>query len=99
MVSEAIRHIEKNISGDLGTASISAALKVSPSTLSHVFTSEMGISLHKYIIQKRIAFAERLLSKGNNPTKIYEYCGFGDYSSFYKAYFKLTGHAPSQNEH
>ena len=98
MVSETIRHIEKNISGDLDTASISSALRVSSSTLSHVFTKEMGISLHKYVIQKRIAFAERLLSEGNNPTKIYEDCGFSDYSSFYKAYFKLTGHAPSHKE-
>ena len=96
MASEAIRHIENNISGNLDTASISATLRVSPSTLSHIFTSEMGISLHKYVIQKRIAFAERLLSEGHNPTKIYEDCGFSNYSSFYKAYFKLTGHAPSQ---
>lgn len=98
MVSDAIRYIEKNISGNLDTSALAAKLGVSPSTLSHVFTEEMGISLHKYVIQKRIAFAERLLSAGNNPTKIYEACGFGDYSSFYKAYFKLTGHAPSHKE-
>ncbi len=98
IATEAIRYVEKNISGNLDATSVAMALGVSPSTLSHVFTDEMGISLHKYVVQKRVAFAERLLGAGNYPTKIYEDCGFGDYSSFYKAYLKLTGHAPSHSK-
>lgn len=97
LVSDVIRYVEKEISGDLNTSSIAAYLGVSTSGLSHTFKQEMGISLHKYVTQKRIAFAERLLSSGKSPTKIYAECGFGDYSSFYKAYFKLTGHAPTKS--
>ena len=95
-VSRVLRYVEKKISSDINTASIAAELGVSASGLSHTFKSEMGISLHKYVTQKRIALAERLLSSGKSPTKIYSECGFGDYSSFYKAYFKLTGHAPTK---
>ncbi len=95
LTAEALRYIERNLTADLSSETMSRALGVSSSTLSHTFKAEMGISLHKYVTQKRIAYANRLISDGNSPTKIYSECGYGDYSSFYKAYVRFLGHPPS----
>ncbi len=96
LIAEVLSYIENNISNDLTLSTLSHALGISPSTLSHTFKAELGISLHKYVTQKRIALADRYISIGNPPTKIFAECGFSDYSSFYKAYVKLMGQPPSR---
>lgn len=98
LIGKTLTHIENNISKDLSTEAVARIVGVSSSTLSHTFKREMGISLHKYVTQKRVALAMRLISAGNNPTKIYTECGFNDYSSFYKAFVKLNGQPPSQRD-
>ena len=87
-VLESIEYIEKNLSNDLTMSKLSKILGFSTSTLSHTFKRQTGISIHDYIIQKRLALAKTLLDKGEKPTKIYTICGYKDYSSFYKAYIK-----------
>jgi AraC-like DNA-binding protein len=97
LIAATLRYIDSNISKPLDADSIAGALSVSPSTLTHSFKQEMGISLHKYVTQKRVALAQRLIAGGSIPTKVYADCGYGDYSSFYKAYFKILGHSPSHS--
>ena len=58
----------------------------------------MGISLMKYIRQKRLLMARHLLEKGERPLSIYSKCGFSDYTTFYKAYVKYFGKAPSEDK-
>lgn len=98
LATDMLEFIGKNLSSRLDTASVARALGVSPSTVSHTFKAEMGISLHKYVTQKRIALATSMILDGKSPTKIYADCGFGDYSSFYKAYVRLTGRPPSSKD-
>lgn len=54
----------------------------------HKFKSQTGYTLHKYIQQKRLAFSKSLIIKGHKITEIYLKCGFGDYSSFIRAFKK-----------
>ena len=98
IISEALIYLKGHPSADLSAEAVARAIGVSVSTLSHSFKREMGISLHKYVTQTRLALAEKLLSLGKNPTKIYAECGFGDYSSFYKAYVRYFGRSPSSRE-
>lgn len=95
LVTDILEYVDKNLSSNLNTSAVASALGVSTSTVAHTFKSEMGISLHKYVTQKRIALATRMISDGKSPTKIYAECGFNDYSSFYKAFVRLTGCPPS----
>lgn len=97
IVKETIRYVEENISEDLSIESISANLNFSESTLSHSFKKEMGVSIHKYVVQKRLIYAKELLCGGKLPTEIYCLCGYTNYSSFYKAYVKTWGTNPKQN--
>jgi AraC-like DNA-binding protein len=95
LVSRCIQHIDKNLTSDLRIETIAKEMHISTSTLFHCFKRTLGISLHKYIIEKRLIYARKLIEKGGNPTKIYLECGYNDYSSFYKAYLKMFGHPPS----
>lgn len=95
LITSAVSYIDKNLSKDLNVKIVADAMKVSQSTLSHTFKSEMGISLHKYIIEKRMILAKRLIDGGGSPTKIFSDLGFSDYSSFYKAFVTYFGYSPS----
>ncbi len=96
LATRILEYINENLDGDVSIRAIAAAVNTSESTLTHCFKHELGISLHKYIIEKRLIYAKRLIADGDNPSKIYVRCGYGDYSSFYKAYKKMFGVAPSE---
>ena len=98
IVPRVIEYISKNLSADLSITELSRALNFSPSFISHKFREKMGISLHRYILQKRMAYAKGKIEDGERPTKIYRECGYRDYSSFYKAYLRYFSTPPSERE-
>ena len=98
VVARAVEYITDNLSGDLSINQISRALSFSESLLSHKFRENMGISLHGYILEKRMSHAHQRICAGERPTKIYRECGYGDYSSFYKAYLRYFSFPPSERE-
>lgn len=97
LITDVIRYVDVSLTKALDTPTVAKAMNVSPSTLSHVFKREMGISLHKYVTEKRMIYAKHLIDEGKAPTKVFAECGYGDYSSFYKAYVKIFGAPPSGN--
>lgn len=95
LISRCVSFIDKNIDKKLTVEGVSKALFVSPSTLSHQFKKEMGVSFHRYVLEKRLTYINKKINLGEAPTKLYKSCGYADYSSFYRAYKKLFGHPPS----
>lgn len=89
LVADCIRYVEDNMDKDLSVTAISKHLNFSTSTIFHTFKKEMGTSLHKYIVQRRLFYAKSLLIRGKSPTEVYDLCGYKNYSSFYKAYVKM----------
>jgi AraC-like DNA-binding protein len=97
-ISHVLKYIDQNLTGNISAESVAKRMNVSLSTLSHIFKKHMGISLHRYVVQKRLILAQRLISEGHKPTKVYIDCGYRDYSSFYKAYIKMFGSLPSKEK-
>ena len=91
-------YIAKNLSQRLDVETLARVIHVSPSGITHLFKKKFGISIHKYITQKRLVFSKKLLIQGANPTKVFAAVGFGDYSSYYKAYLKYFGYSPSREK-
>ena len=54
--------------------------------LSREFQRLVGSSVHRYIVQKRLVMAKQMLSNGKPSSEVYQSCGFGDYSNFYRAF-------------
>ena len=99
LISGCISYIDHNFHLDLSAENIAKEMNVSVSTLFHSFKKELGITLHRYVTEKRLIHAHKLISEGGKPTKIYLECGYGDYPTFYKAYLKMFGHPPSEDTH
>ena len=54
--------------------------------LSREFQRLVGTTVHRYIVQKRLVMAKQMLSTGKPSSDVYQNCGFGDYSNFYRAF-------------
>lgn len=94
-LQQIVRYLSENLTEDLRIEALARQIGVSPSYIQHTFKREMGISLHRYITQRRMMIARERIAKGEKPTKIYLDCGYKDYSSFYKTYTQFFGYPPS----
>ena len=96
LISSAVEYISKNLSSDLSIETIAKHLHASASGIVHNFKKRLGISVHKYVVQKRLICAQGRLREGAHPSKIYLECGYKDYSCFYKAYVSHFGYPPCE---
>lgn len=96
IVAQAISYIERRLLALTGIEEICRELFITKSHLHHLFMRHLGIPPKKYITSKRLAIAQREISFGAKPTDVYLKCGFGDYSTFYRAYKSQFGYAPSE---
>lgn len=91
-------YVSENLSKDLNIKVLAETFHVSPSSITHQFKKEFGISIHKYVMQKRLIIAKRMVNEGKQLSKVYSDIGFSDYSSLYKAYVKYFGVSPSKDK-
>ena len=68
---------------------------LSVSSVSHIFKEDFGISIKKYILQKRMIGAQQALLTGMSSKEVSLAYGFTEYSTFYRAYKQYYGVAPS----
>ncbi|WP_251862324.1 AraC family transcriptional regulator [Clostridium sp. Marseille-Q2269] len=93
-IEEIINYIKDNLEKDLSIDALSSRFFINKYYLMHKFKSETGYTLHKYIQQKRLAFSKSLILRGHKITELYRTCGFGDYTSFIRAFKKSYGISP-----
>jgi AraC family transcriptional regulator len=87
--------IEAGLSGSLSLADIAAAAAVTPFRLSHGFRQVMGVSLHQYVIQRRVEHAKVLLRTTDDPlSQIAAAVGFANQSHFTTVFKRVTGSTP-----
>lgn len=89
-------YINNHLEEDLSLDQLAAFFFVSKYHISHSFKDNMGISLHQYILKKRLqAIKNGILSGTPFNQLIYQY-GFHDYTSFYRAFKKEFGSSPTE---
>ena len=97
LLSDALRYINQNLCTLRSVGEIAKKLFVSESYLFRVFKTELHQTPKKYITDKRLLMAQRMIAAGEKPAYVCEACGFGDYTAFYRSYLAFFGHSPSQN--
>ena len=97
IIKKTINYINKNLSKELSLEIIANALYCSKASLNRNFREIMGCTVWEYVIRRRIYSARQRLFLGDNVTEAYEKSGFGDYSSFFRAYKKTVGVSPSED--
>ena len=89
-------YIEKNYAEHITVEDLARRFYVSNSTISHHFKQKMGVSLYRYITQRRLIAAKTLIAQGAPMEEISHSVGFVDYSTFYRAFKQEFGISPRQ---
>ena len=96
-IGEVIKYINENLCEDMSIESLAARFYMSKYHLMHKFKSQTGYTIHSYILQKRLKMANTLIKDGSTMTEACRSCGFGDYSSFVRAFKKMYGQSPKRH--
>ena len=96
LVQKTMDYIRDNISKPLSLEMIAGYLFVSKYHLSHAFSREVGVSLYRYIMLRRLLLARQLLLSGQGAGQVSINCGFSDYASFYRAFKAEYGVSPRE---
>lgn len=87
-------YIEDHLDEDLSLEKLAKKFYVSKYYIAHVFKDNIGMSIHQYITKKRLTLCKEAISGKMSITEAYHMFGFGDYSSFYRAFKKEYGISP-----
>ncbi|MBO5926120.1 MAG: helix-turn-helix transcriptional regulator, partial [Clostridia bacterium] len=96
LISKVLRYMNKNLCTIQSMKEIADHVFVSESYLFRLFKKEMHQTPKKYILEKRLLMAQRMISMGEKPTFVCEKCGFLDYTTFYRNFISYFGNAPSE---
>lgn len=96
LVQKALQYIGEHLSGELSLEQVAAACYVSKYHLSHAFSREVGVSLYRYVLLRRLVLARQLLAEGVPAGQVCQDCGFSDYAGFYRAFKAEYGISPRE---
>ncbi len=94
LVQQVLGYIGQNLSSPLSLVEIADKFYVSKYHLSHAFSREVGVSVYRYIMMRRLLMARQLLAAGEPAGQVCRSCGFSDYASFYRAFKSEYGMSP-----
>lgn len=89
-----IRYINAHLYEELSLDGICKEFYISKPQLCRMFKRATGSTVWEYVTVKRLLAAQRLIRSGIPVAETARKCGFGDYTSFYRAYRKQFGEAP-----
>jgi AraC family transcriptional regulator, melibiose operon regulatory protein len=82
---------------DINLQHLAGELGLHPNYMAGLFQKTLGLTMHQYLVQQRIAHAQRLLVTSHLPIlEVASEVGFGSLSRFYQAFVKLTGFTPKR---
>lgn len=94
LVQKVLLYITEHIQEDLSLEGIASYMFISKYHLSHAFSREVGVSVYRYIMLRRLMMARQLLFSGEAAGQVCRNCGFADYTSFYRAFKSEYGVSP-----
>lgn len=95
-VENLLHYINRNLGADLSIETLAHKYYLSKYHMMRKFKDETGYTMHNYIVSKRLLLARSLISQGIPVLKAAQQSGFGDYTTFVRAYKKQFGTAPTK---
>ena len=96
LVQKVLGYIAAHIQEELTLEDIAAKMFISKYHLSHAFSREVGVSVYRYVMLRRLMMARQLLLAGEPAGQVCRSCGFADYTSFYRAFKSEYGASPRE---
>lgn len=91
-------YVNYHLFDKLSVPALAERFFLSTSQFNRVFKKATGASPWEYIIKKRLTAARERIRRDEEIQYVAESCGFGDYSSFYRAYVKYFGCSPKKDD-
>lgn len=96
LLDKVTAYIERHYAEHITVSDLSRRYYVSNSTISHQFKEKMGISIYRYLTQRRLISAKNRIAEGVPLEQVAVRVGFSDYSAFYRAFKQEYGISPRQ---
>ena len=95
-VLDIMDYVNEHITEDLNIDAIAEHFFLTRYYIMHLFKAETGITIGKYITEKRLFTARKLIQNGASVTDACYQSGFRNYSAFYRAYKNKYRQAPRE---
>jgi len=86
VIYRVLAYVNEHFHEDISLDDLANRFFISKFHLSREFNRLVGTSVYRYIIQKRLILAKQMMASGTPSGEVYQHCGFGDYSNFYRAF-------------
>ncbi len=96
LLKRILAHIDRELDKDCSVHELCETFFISRSSLGRLFKQYLGTTPSKYVENKRLALAKRLLEEGLSVQTTCERCGFPDYSHFIALFRTRFGITPLQ---
>ena len=94
-VADVTNYINQHLTENITLDTLCEHFYISKVHLNRIFSKAIGATVFEYIAYKRIGLARHLLESGVPAKEAAVQVGYHDYSTFFRAYKKITGHAPT----
>ena len=96
LVEQVTGYIEAHISAEITVEDVAEAVHMSKYYFLRKFKEITGMTVHNFIVNKRIISACQIMSEGKSITESWQQTGFADYSSFLRNFRKIYGISPRE---
>ena len=99
VIDKILSYINDNYASPLSLDDLAARFYINKFTMTKLFKKQTSLTIHNYILLKRISMAKQKITSGALPSKVYLETGFSDYSTFYRAFLKTENMSPKDFAH
>jgi AraC-like DNA-binding protein len=93
---QVVSYIDRHLHEKIVLDDLARHTSRSKSSVCHLFEEKMNVSPKQYILQKKLALADKLIGEGTPPTVAAIQIGYDNYSNFYRIYKKYFGKSPNE---
>lgn len=97
LVRSIVEYINGHLGENFGLEELSEHFNYDKYYLNRKFRREMGSGIWEYTIKKRVLSAQQNIYLSGNIRLSFESSGFGEYSTFWRQYKKITGLSPAED--